>query len=328
MAVKKKIVVVGLGSIGKRHARLLKARADTEVMLCEPHAENLAQAQQELGPLPSMATFEAAVASHPDMLLIATPHSLHADQTIQALKLGIPVLCEKPMADSLAAARRMVEANERTGTLLSIAFMLHFHPGVRRLKQLIDSGELGAIISVRWSVGTYVTLVNSKSRYQRDLRGALLMDYAHQPDLIHYLLGKRPIGVYMSGVQGGDMELSSNPNTLTLLCDYAEPLTTAIHLNYIQVPDRHECELVGEAGWVVYDLKSGALRIGRRDKDCETVEQINVERDALYTEEHRVFFDAVAGKCPPSSPPAEAIVSMEIVEAGLRSWNEKRRVDL
>ena len=328
MALRRSIVVAGLGSIGRRHARLLKARGDLEVRVCEPDEGTVRRAFEELGTLPRYATYDEALASGPDMVLIATPHHLHGEQTVQALARDVHVLCEKPMSDNLADARKMVAAAGASRAILNIGFSLHFHPLIRRLRELVQDGALGAVVQVHYRVGSYITLVNSGSRYQSQMAGALLMDYAHQPDILFWLLGEKPAGVYMAGVRGGDMAYSSNPNCLSMVCDYGGPLVATIELNYLQMPQRHACEIVGDRAWALCDMDKGTIRLGRREAQEETEERIPVQVDRLYELEHQAFLDAVDGKRAPESPAAEAIASMEIIEAALQSWRTKRRVAL
>ncbi|MBM3798229.1 MAG: Gfo/Idh/MocA family oxidoreductase, partial [Acidobacteria bacterium] len=197
MAVKQRLIVVGIGSIGRRHARLLAGRDDLQVEWCEPNQVLVADAASELGaPACVHADFDRMLATAPAMVLLATPHHLHAEQSIRALKAGAHVLCEKPMAEQPPDARRMLAAATASRRVLNIGFHLHFHPGLRRLKELITSGRLGAIAHLHCRVGSYVTLENSRTRYQHTLEGALVLDYAHQSDLLYWLLGSVPVGVY------------------------------------------------------------------------------------------------------------------------------------
>ena len=117
------------------------------------------------------------------MVVISTPQTLHKKQTIVALQAGCHVLCEKPMSDNLENARAMHAAALSAKTILNIGFQNHFHPAFIRIKSMIEEGILGNVLYAHFHVGTYVTLVNSLSRHQRDLEGALFFDYAHQPDL-------------------------------------------------------------------------------------------------------------------------------------------------
>jgi predicted dehydrogenase len=319
MAVKQRVIVVGLGSIGCRHARLLRARPDIEVALCDTNTTALSQVQEHLGIATVYTTFEAALNTQPDMLVIATPHNLHAAQTIQALDAGIHVLCEKPMSDSLASAYQMQAAAHRSDRVLAFGFHLHFHPALRRLKQMIEDGQLGTILHAHCRVGSYITLANSISRYQQRMFGALLLDYAHQPDLLYWLLNQKPTVVHAHALQAGHLEFTADPNVLLITGEYDTPLLTTIHLNYVQMPERHEYEIIGDKGWVILDVNAAHLRHGDRAANQIVEERFSVERDDLYTAEHQAFLDAAAGKSRPESTADTAIVSMEVFDAVIRS---------
>jgi UDP-N-acetylglucosamine 3-dehydrogenase len=327
MAVKQRIVVVGAGSIGMRHGRLLTGRDSLSVEFCDPDPVALNRAFKEIGTLPGHNSFEKMLDSKPDMVLVASPHELHTDQTIRALKAGAHVLCEKPMADRLETARQVMETAGSIDRVLVYGFSNHFHPGVLKSREIINSGQLGEILYVHFHVGTYGTLVNSRSRYQADTEAALLMDYVHQPDLLYWMLGKNPVGVYATGGFGGNMELKSNPNSMTMLLDYGGPLTASIHLNYIQYPDRYHFEILGDNGWIYYDLINNLLFLGDRNKEKLSRKEIVFERDVLYEEEHQAFFDAIAGKRPPESSAEDAMQSMIVLEAAIQSWKMRKRVE-
>ncbi len=328
MAIKRQITVVGLGSIGRRHARLLSERNDIELNICEPNKSSLKIARKELGELRNYISFESVLEKSPDMVVIATPHSLHKEQTIAALQAGCHVLCEKPMSGNLEDAQAMHTAALSAKTILNIGFQNHFHPAFIRIKSIIKAGLLGTILHAYFHVGTYVTLLNSLSRYQRNIEGALFLDYAHQPDLFYWFFGKRPRGIYVSGIQGGDLEHTSNPNIMNILCDYEDAFLTSIHLNYLQHPGKSSCEIIGDQKYLHYDADSESIRLVDRINGSESVETYPFERDNMYRLEHQAFFDAVKGNRKPESPSNEAIVSMEIIDAGLRSWKERQRVEL
>jgi predicted dehydrogenase len=329
MALTRRIVVVGLGSIGRRHARLLAERGDLAVEWCESVESAIHLARQEL-PAPEVChtSFEAMLRTKPAMVVIATPHAMHSNQTVAALTAGIHVLCEKPMAETLPEAELMARTARSSGAVLAIGFHLHFHPGLRRLKELIRSGQLGSIHHVHCRLGSYVALVNSRSRYQRTLEGALLLDAAHQPDVLAWLLGESPVGVYAAGGRGGTLEFQSNPNFMTVDCDYAGPTIGTVHINYLQMPERHEYEVVGDRGWAIFDLKQGTIRIGRQADDSEHTETVSTERDPIYRAEHTAFIDAIAGRAPVESPPETAIISMRVIAAAMQSWKTRQRVTL
>ena len=329
MALKPRIVIVGLGSIGRRHARLLARRGDLTVEWCEADPSAVAAAAAELDrPAQVHGSYDAMLATSPELVVIATPHAHHEAQAIAALRAGAHVFCEKPMADTLAGGVRMLHAAKSAGRVLTVGFQLHFNPGLRRLRELVSGGGLGEIVHFHCRVGSHITLVNSRSRYQATMAGALLMDYTHQPDLLHWFLRETPVGVFAAGGQGGGLELTSNPNFIAISCDYERALIATIHLNYLQMPERHEYEVVGDQGWAVFDLNTGRLRVGRRAAAAEALEEFRIDRDPMYADEHAAFLEAVAGRRAPESPAADAIVSMQIVDAALASWRSRTRIQL
>jgi predicted dehydrogenase len=329
MALKARTVVVGIGSIGKRHARLLAQRGDLAIEWCEPNAQILADALIELGePSRVHHDFDAMIATSPRIVVIATPHRFHAEQTIKAMRAGAHVLCEKPMSDSPEAARQMVAASKNSDQILAIGFHLHFHPALRRLTELIRSSLLGTIAHVHCRVGSYVTLANSRTRYQHALEGALMLDYAHQPDLLHWMLREIPVGVYAAGAHLDSMDLHSNPNVLSLNFDYARPLLGTIHLNYLQAPERHEYEIVGSDGWAALDMATSELKSALRSRSSPLVETFKFARDSLYIAEHQSFIDAINGKCSPESTADDALASVLMAAASFSSWKAQKRVRL
>jgi predicted dehydrogenase len=329
MALKPRVVVVGIGSIGRRHARLLGRRSDIEVEWCEPNRELLADAVREIAaPNHIHDDFDTMLQTRPAIVVLATPHHLHAEQSIEALGSGAHVLCEKPMANSPEAARSMLKASNVSDRILNIGFHLHFHLGLRRLKELIELGTFGAIAHMHCRAGSYVTLANSRTRYQRSLEGALLLDYAHQSDLLYWLLRSVPLGVYAMGAHLESPELHSNPNVLSLNFDYARPVLGTVHLNYLQEPERHTYEIVGDEGWAVLDVAALSLTVGTRHNSRTWVESFAVSRDSIYEAEHQAFLDAVNGEAPAESPPDDAMVSVLMAAAAFSSWKSRKRVEL
>jgi predicted dehydrogenase len=325
---KLRVVVVGMGSIGLRHARLCRERADLSVEICDVRPEGLREAASTLGAVRAWSNIEEALASHPDIVIVATPHDTHAPVSEAALNVGAHVLCEKPMSDTLASARSMLEAARTSKRILRIAFMLHFHPGARRMKELLRSGTLGTPVFGRYSVGSYITLENSRSRYQQALFGALVMDYAHGIDLMQWLFDRPPAGVYARGIQGGALELTSTPNVLSAVLDYDTPLISELHIDYVAKPQTNVVEVVGDQGWASLDIMSGVLTIGNRAK-AETLQEKPVfERDNMYREQMAQFLALMRGGTGDLTTPEAGVQSMACVDAILRSLRSAARAIL
>lgn len=324
----KRIVVVGLGSIGQRHARLLRERSDVQLEVLEPNASVRAKVGAELGEVVAHAAYGPMLATRPDAVLLATPTPLHAEQSIAALRAGLHVLCEKPMTATLAEARQVEAAAKVSRSMYCVGFYLHFWSAMQRVKQLMRDGALGTILHVHARVGTYVTLVNSLSRYQATQPGSLFFDYAHQPDLIYWLLGEKPTSVYVPALSAGNLEFRSSPNVADVICQYDRPLLSTIHLNYVQMPQRHEYEIVGDEGWALLNFDQGTLQVGNRRTQTAETTVFEQQRDDLFRAEHDAFFNALRGERAPETSAADGLVSTAICEAAVTSWRTGERVYL
>ena len=108
---RKRVLVVGCGSIGRRHLRLLHERPDVAAAACDPDTA-AAEGVTAIGAaIPFFTDLPAALREHrPDFAVVANPNRFHADAALAAMKAGAHVLCEKPIADTLANGRRIVAA--------------------------------------------------------------------------------------------------------------------------------------------------------------------------------------------------------------------------
>jgi len=318
--MKKHAVVVGLGSIGRRHARLLAARPDLRVSWGEISEDMIQLARSELAaPHHLFRDFESVLDARPDYLILATPQSEHCWQACAALQAGIPVLCEKPLSDNLPDALRMVETVEQTGGCLVVGFQSHFSDGHCRMRELVQSGALGQIRHFHCRVGTYITLQNSRSRYQNKMFGALIQDYSHQLDLGLWMLRQAPTEVMAHGLCTKVPDLWADPNVLSVHFSYPAGLLGTLHLNYLQMPQVQSYEIVGDEGWLQFDADTFELKIGSRSTGTIARESHPVERDLVYQREHEAFFAAAANRAPGESPARDAALSVALADAVIAS---------
>jgi len=123
---------------------------------------------------------------------VATPTHLHAQQTIDALRAGKHVLCEKPMAMNLSEAEQMIAEAEKHNRKLAIGYMMRFHAWHQKLKHMIDSGELGKLVMGRAQLTCWYPHIAGAWRQNPALGGGgALSDLgSHCIDLLEMLLGR------------------------------------------------------------------------------------------------------------------------------------------
>lgn len=315
----KKVLVVGTGSIGLRHARLCKERSDLIVGCCDSRQAGLDEARETLGDVECWNSLDAALSAKPDIVVVATPHEHHEPVAVAAMKAGAHVLCEKPMSHSAEAAAHMQRVQQETGRVLRVGYNMHFHPVMRRLKQLVDAGTLGTPALARYVVGSYFTLECSRSRHQRDLFGAIIMDYAHGLDLLLWLLKRKPLGVYARGIQAGNVELTSNPNVMSSIFDYDVPLLAEVQINYLTKPQSDLVEVIGDEAMASVVISTCEVTVRHRAKDTTTRETLPYERDDMYRAQIQGLLDTIDGKPVDMTDGILGASSVALADAVLKS---------
>lgn len=116
--------------------------------VADPSPEGVAEALKLAPGATVVADLDALLRLQLDGIVIATPSALHAEQSIAALNAGCAVFCQKPLGRTADEARAVVEAARAADRLLSVDFSYRFTEGVRRIRELIDGGELGRVFAV------------------------------------------------------------------------------------------------------------------------------------------------------------------------------------
>lgn len=143
------VAIVGAGWMGETHLRCYVSQGVSVVGLVDPdlaRARALAERYRVADVYP---TLEDLLGEHaPAGISVTSPENCHADAAVLALDRGIGVLVEKPMADNLADAVRIVEAAERSGTLLIPAHVLRFAAPYRALRDRVQAGDIGPVVGI------------------------------------------------------------------------------------------------------------------------------------------------------------------------------------
>lgn len=156
MKDKVEVALIGCGLIARHHLRMMLQQTDTThiAVLCDPNFEAYelaAQLFREAGftPPPNQPDFERCLADYRlDAAFIMTPHRFHHDQARACLEAGLDVLLEKPMVMNAEEACSLIEARDRSGRLLVVAFPGSLSPQIRTAARLLHSGVLGRVQSI------------------------------------------------------------------------------------------------------------------------------------------------------------------------------------
>ena len=193
------IGIIGTGNISRAHLHAyLQFPEEVQVVALadiEPGKAETARAEFALDRARVYEDATAMLASeHLDLVSIATPPGTHCELSVQALEAGVHVIVEKPMAPSLEECDRMLEAQRRSGKLLSVIAQNRFRDDMAQLKAVLDSGRIGRIAHARiasawWRGRAYYDLW-WRGTWASEGGGPTLNHAIHHIDLALWLLGR------------------------------------------------------------------------------------------------------------------------------------------
>jgi predicted dehydrogenase len=291
-----KALIVGYGSIGTRHARILAELGchisviSSRLVPVDPLYKNISEAVRK---------------ESPDYIVVASETSRHFDDLaeITACDYKGLLLVEKPLFHTVASAVGEIWSNA------FVAYNLRFHPLIARLRELLANER---IVTVEAYVGQYLP----DWRPDRDYReaysaslqagGGVLRDLSHELDLLNWLLGGwRTLSAL--GGKHSSLEITSDDSWAILMATARCPVVS-LQLNYLDRPGRRSMLFNTDAHTFELDFVSGVLKIDGK------VEEYRAERDYTYGEMHRALLRGDAGNVCTFAEGIEVVATIDAVE--------------
>lgn len=333
-----RVGVIGLGNMGKYHADYL---AQGKVSRCELAAVASGSAAK-LEKFPNQKHFadgeEMIGSGSVDAVLIATPHYSHTSLGIAAFKAGLHVMVEKPISVHKADCERLIAAHQaRPNLVFGAMFQLRTEPRYKKLKSLIESGELGQIVRINWIITdwfrteAYYASGGWRATWTGEGGGALLNQCPHQLDLLQWLVGMpESIRGFCQFGRYHDIEVEDN---VTVFMEYPGGATGVFITSTGEAPGTNRLEIAGDRGKLV--LEQGRLTFTRNEspmRDFSRAAKTGFARPDVWNVEvpydnsaaqHATvmqnFTDAILAGAPLIAPGAEGLRSVEFANAALYS---------
>jgi myo-inositol 2-dehydrogenase/D-chiro-inositol 1-dehydrogenase len=318
-----KVGVIGAGLMGSTHARLLAtAVSGAEVVaLSDALADNAARVAEELGVRTIHAdAFELIANPAVDAVVIASPAATHEPFTLACLEAGKPVLCEKPLAGSAAAALRIVEAEAALGRrLVTVGFMRRYDPGYADMKARLDAGAIGAPLLVHCAH-------RNPSVHSFFDSAMIITDTAvHEVDITRWLLGQEITRVTVLTPRPSSRAREGLRDPLLLLLETASGQIVDVEA-FVSAGYAYDirCEIVGEDGTLEL-LQPSTVGVRAAFAESRAIPPGFRERFGVaYLNELQAW---VSGD--PSGPSAwDGYAAAAVCEAGVASLESGRPVDV
>jgi len=309
----KRICVVGAGRWGQNHIRAL-AELGFLGGIVDSDGGKLASVSEAYPEARIFSDLAGAFEEDYDGFTVATPAETHYEIAKRIIDNGKPVLVEKPVALTAADARRLKEYAERQGVNLMAGHVLLFHPAIRKIRELVQTGKIGKLqylYSNRLNLGTVRTEEN------------ILWSFApHDISIFQYLVGKMPVEVVSRG--GAFVQPHLHDSTMTVL-KYPDNIVGHIFVSWLHPFKEHRLVVIGSKGMLSFEDSSDNRDILFYEKGIDWIKGNPVKRDGVtevidydrsmpLTEELKYFIDHLEGRSIEISDGQNGVEVLEVLE--------------
>ncbi len=327
-----KFLIAGYGSIGRRHFENLLALGEREIGFYRTHRSTLPD--ETLKGYPILEDLQVALAQKPQGVIVSNPTALHLSVAVPAAEAGCHLLLEKPVAHTLEGVDRLLDAVQVGGGAVLVGYQFRFHPGLRRLADLLAEGAIGRPLSFRAHWGEYLPGWHPWEDYRQgysarpDLGGGVILTLSHPLDYARWLLGEAE-AVWALASRESDLALPVE-DTAEIGLQFASGAIGSIHLNYTQQPPAHHLEIVGSQGTVRWDNALGAARLFRAGGEGWETFPLpdDFSRNTLFLAEMGHFLDIIRGEARPVCSLDDGIQALVLAQAALESARTGQRIAL
>jgi predicted dehydrogenase len=336
MDKKIKIGIIGLGAMGKGHYRNIKTIPEFEITaLSDINMEGM----KEFSEPKFSSGSELINKGNVDAIVIVTPHFDHVPLAIEALKKGLHVLIEKPVAVQMKDAKMLLDAHRDKSRVVACMFNNRTSPVYKKIKELVASGELGSVQRIDMTVtnwfrsNAYFKSAGWRATWAGEGGGVLLNQCPHNLDLLQWIAGM-PSRLTANVGFGKHHDIEVEDEVLALL-EFQNGAVGTFVTSTGEAPGVNRMEIAGDQGLLVWDnvnLVYTRNEIKTKKYLAETEERFNRPpvwnisipvKNTAFAEQHQAvhenFRDAILKGTVPVAPLEESVNSLELANAMLLS---------
>ncbi len=300
------VAVIGAGFWGRNHARNLKELSETRLVAICDRDEAKAKAIAELFGVDAYSDSNKMLRREDvEAATICTWSINLATEALKALKAGKHVLVEKPMANNLNEAKRIVELAKKKQCHLMVGFLMRFIPGLQRIKQAVDKGEIGAVV--------YATARRVSQWPERIGDVGVIKDLAvHDIDVMRYLFDDEPLEVF---AKAGSFRHKKFEDHAQILVTFRSGKTAFIESNWLTPYKIRKLTVTGSEAIMTLDYLTQEIMI---ETAGQTLAPRYEVKEPLKLELQH-FANSILNDKEPMITGVDGLRALQIAEAALKS---------
>lgn len=328
----KKILIIGLGSIGQRHLKNVLSLGFKDVFLVRRNATILSD-------FPSLKVYEsiktACKEKKFDVAIICTPTSNHFKDFTEVAKYKIPnIYIEKPICNSVEEAQKIEEITKQQNLNVAIGYDLHFDLGLLKVKELVIKNTIGKTCSFQVEVGQYLPDWRPNQDYRegmsakKALGGGVMFDLIHEFDYVNWIFG--PVkNIFGKNTQISNLEIDTEDISLNIV-ETKQGVLGTISLDYLQKELSRTCKIIGDRGTIIWNYKESTVIWMTHDNPVwQEFKYSHIERNDRFLAIIKTFLELdVTNLDSRLSTIKDSIISLKMVELAKKSNIENKSLEL
>jgi predicted dehydrogenase len=326
----KKILIVGLGSIGTRHLQVIK-ELFPDIKIFALRHKSIKDSEVAEGIELSFVNVKEAIKQKPDMAIIANPSPMHLVIATDLADAGIHLLIEKPLSNNCEGVSELLSLSSARNIKLMTGFNLRFLPCLVFLKKQIDESKAGNVLSIQAEVGQNLSQWRPASDYstgvsaRKDLGGGVLLELCHEIDYLAWIFGRVQwvIGS-LSNQSNLNIDVEDTANIFMGLKAKAfnnNNIDVVLKMDFTRLDISRNVTVIGDEGTLKCNLINGEVSYYCGTKGCwEEIFLDNKERNYTFQLQLKSFINSIESDCEPEITGADGLLALEIIQA-IRSSN-------
>jgi predicted dehydrogenase len=307
------------------------SRALTDGLDVEPDSN----VEQKYG-LQVFTDLESALGKNPDAVLVCNPSSLHVPIALTAAQASCNLFVEKPLSNNAERVNELIDLVETQHLVGLVGYQMRFHPCLQRLHTLLQLGAVGRVVAVRIEVGEYLPGWHPYEDYRQiyasraDLGGGVILSQIHELDYVYWLFGM-PTRIFALGghLTRLDVDVEDTASIMLECVVDGRAIPVHVHQDYVQRPPSRTCEVIGEAGKILVDLRELTVTVfGEGGSIAESSTYPDFRRNQLFLDEMSHFLGCLEGRETPRVTFRDGAHSLTMALAAKESLETGQAVDL
>lgn len=299
----KTILIVGCGSIGRRHARNAKIIGIKNIILCDSDIRRVKKFASDLGTNLIYTDYKEAVNKNPEIeaAVIATPSNFHIEPALFFAERRISVFIEKPLSNNLDNVEKLIKTVQENKVVAMMGQCYRFHEGFLKLKEILDKGFIGKIYHVSYLSGQYLPDWHPEGDYRKEYAallalggGVFLTSASHGFDNIQWLFGdiKEIVGWK---AKLSDLGIETEDAFFTIL-KTDRNIIVQYQADFLQRKGRSQMIVIGEKGLVEADFIKNEIIFQTVGQEKPEVVKYDCDPNKKYFCELKLFSKLIENK--------------------------------